>query len=250
MTKKKKTKKSDYLSRLPEHAQRRGDASEGEAELVTKRTELERIQSECADELSGSALGKGGKTIGILIEDEVRMIARDAVRYPSGETKCQMRMIGTTEFDGVNGVVVLRRIEGKFVLRRIFRHATRAWELEAVRGRRETGQTSMQAAEAEIKQELGFPLEKLYPLGQVCPDTAFMSSVLDLFLADLGAGPRDDDPEPTEAFGEIVHLTAEELGHRILKGEVRDSYTITAMTFAQLRGLVPPVSAVSGSPVE
>src|SRR5829696_8460319 len=103
----KKKQKSSYLSRLPDHAQRRGDASKGEAELITKRKELERIESECADEINGSALGKGGKRIGILLEDEVRMIVRDAVRYPSGESKCQMRMIGTSEFDGVNGVVVL-----------------------------------------------------------------------------------------------------------------------------------------------
>src|SRR3982751_567790 len=129
----------NYLSRLPKRGQRRGDASKGEIEIVTARKDLARISTECADELSGSALGKGGKRIGILLEDEVRFVVRDALRFPSGETKCQMRIVGKTEYDGANGVAVLCVLEGRFLLREIFRHATRSWELETVRGRRETG---------------------------------------------------------------------------------------------------------------
>jgi ADP-ribose pyrophosphatase len=242
------SKKSSYLKRLPAHAQKKGSNDKGEAEIATRRRDIEEIESECADELSGSALGKGGKRLGILLEDEVRMIVRDPVRYPSGKAKCQMRIIGKTEYDGVNGVVVLPRLEGRFVLRQIYRHATRSWELEVVRGRRETGQTSRQAARKEIKQELGYSLKKLHPLGRVCPDSAIMSSVLDIFLGDLSAGARHDDPEPTEAFGEIVQLTSEEMAEHILKGKIRDSYTIAALTLAQLRGLLHPISSLNSGP--
>jgi len=236
------SKKMSYLKRLPPHAQKRGDSSKGEAQIVTKRREVDEIEAECADELSGSALGRSGKRIGILLEDEVRMLVRDPLRYPSGESKCQMRIIGKTEYDGVNGVVVLAMLDGRFVLREIFRHPTRSWELEAVRGRRETGQTSRQAARMEVKQELGYPLKRLRPLGKICPDSAIMSSTLEMFLGDLGKGPPHDDPEPTEAFGDIVHLTPEELGARIVKGAVRDSYTIAALMSAQLRGFIAPVA--------
>ena len=228
-----------YLKRLPERAQKRGDSAKGEAQIVTKRREVDEIEAECADALSGSALGKNGKRIGILLEDEVRMVVRDPLRYPSGESKCQMRIIGKTEYDGVNGVVVLPMLEGRFVLREIFRHPTRSWELEAVRGRRETGQTSRQAARMEVKQELGYRIGKLYPLGKICPDSAVMSSTLDMYFADLVIGPRRDEPEPTEAFGKIHHLTPDELGARIIKGTIRDSYTIAALTMVRLRGLIP-----------
>ena len=230
--------KGDYLRRLPKHAQRRGDAANGEVEIVTAKRDLERIEAECAPKLKGSALGKGGKRIGILLEDEVRMVVRDALRFPSGATKCEMRIVGKTEYDGPNGVAVLCVADGRFVLREIYRHATRSWELETVRGRRESGQTSTQAVRAEVKQELGYRVRRLHRLGRMCPDTAVMSSMLELFLAELGKGPRNDEPEPTESFGAIHRLTARELAVAITRGKIRDSYTISALTLAQLHGLV------------
>jgi ADP-ribose pyrophosphatase len=233
------SKGAGYLERLPAHAQRRGNAKKGEAEIVTARRELDRISAECAADLKGSALGRGGKRIGILLEDEVRMVVRDALRFPSGETKCQMRVVGKTEFDGPNGVVALCVAEGRFVLREIFRHATRSWELETVRGRRELGQTSRQAARAEVKQELGYPVKRIHPLGKLCPETALMSSTLDMFLVELGTGPRRDDPEGSEALGRIHRLEPRELARAIREGKIRDGYTIGALLLAQLQGLVP-----------
>ena len=230
--------KRTYLARLPRHAQRRGSAAKGEIEIVTARKDLDRIDSECASELKGSALGKGGKRIGILLEDEVRMVVRDALRFPSGETKCEMRIVGKTEFDGPNGVAVLCVSRGRFLLREIYRHATRSWEIETVRGRRERGQTSRQAVRAEVKQELGFPVKRIRRLGTFCPDSAVMSSTLELFLAELGSGPRNDDPEGSEAFGAIHRLTPSELSSMIRSGIVRDSYTIGALLLALLHGLV------------
>jgi len=228
-----------YLERLPTHARRRGDATKGEVEIVTARHELQKISANCASELKGSALGKGGKRIGILLEDEVRMVVRDALRFPSGETRCQMRIVGKTEFDGPNGVVALCVADGLFVMREIYRHATRSWELETVRGRRESGQTSRQAVRAEVKQELGYPVRRIQALGKFCPETALMSSTLDLFFVELGRGPRRDDPEGSEALGRIHRLEPRELARAILDGKIRDSYTIGALMLAQLRGLVP-----------
>ena len=232
-----------YLERLPPRAQRRGNAAKGEAEIVTSRRELDRIAAECASELKGSALGKGGKRTGILLEDEVRFIVRDALRFPSGATRCEMRIVGKTEYDGPNGVAALCIADGKLVLREIYRHATRSWELETVRGRRESGQTPRQAVRAEVKQELGFPVKRIHPLGTFCPDSAVLSSTLDLFFVELGSGPRRDEPEESEAFGRIHHLEPDEVATMILRGKIRDSYTIGALMFAQLKGLVPALRA-------
>jgi ADP-ribose pyrophosphatase len=227
-----------YLERLPKRARRRGSAKKGEIEVVTSRREQKEIEAECAADLKGSALGKGGKRIGILLEDEVRMVVRDALKFPSGATRCQMRIIGKTEYDGPNGVVALCLLDGRFVLRETFRHPTRAFELETLRGRRETGQTSRQAVRAEVKQELGYPVKRIHALGRLCPETAIMSSTLEVFLAELRSGPRRDDPEESEAFGRIHRLRPSELVDLILRGEVRDGYTIGALMLAQLRGFV------------
>lgn len=227
-----------YLERLPKHAQRRGSSKKGEIEVVTSRREQKEIEAECAADLKGSALGKGGKRIGILLEDEVRMVVRDALKFPSGATQCQMRIIGKTEYDGPNGIVALCLLDGRFLLRETFRHPTRAFELETLRGRRERGQTARQAVRMEVKQELGYSVKRIHALGRLCPETAIMSSTLEVFLAELRSGPRRDDPEDTEAFGRIHRLSANDLAERILRGEVRDGYTVGALMLAQLRGFV------------
>jgi len=232
------SKTNTYLDRLPKHAQKRGKATRGEIEVVTSRGELNRIASECAGDLKGSALGKGGKQIGILLEDDVRFIVRDALKFPSGATRCQMRVIGKTEYDGPNGVAALCIDEGRIVMREIYRHATRSWELEIVRGRRETGQTSRQAVRAEVKQELGYGVKRMQRLGVICPDTAIMSSMLELFIVELKEGKRKDEPEESEAFGQLHRLGYRELRQKVLKGHVRDSYTLSALMLAHLHGLV------------
>jgi ADP-ribose pyrophosphatase len=150
-----------------------------------------------------------------------------------------MRIVGKTEYDGPNGVAALCIADGKLVLREIFRHATRSWELETVRGRRESGQTPRQAVRTEVKQELGYPVKRIHSLGTFCPDSAVMSSTLDLFFVELGRGPRHDEPEGSEAFGRIHRLAPREVGSMILRGKIRDSYTIGAMMFAQLKALLP-----------
>ena len=236
------SKKKSYLKRLPKGAQKPGNASRGEVEIVTSQSEMRRIESQCHDDLTGAALGKGGKRLGILLEDEVRLYVRDALRFPSGATRCQIRVIGKTEFDGPNGVAVLPVLEGKIVLREIFRHPTRTKQLEITRGRRELGQTPRQAARTEVKQELGYRVKRLHQLGRIHPETALLSSIIDVFLAELADTPRNDEPESSEALGRIVHLTPSVLGQRIASGRIRDSYTICALQLAQLRGFIPPLA--------
>lgn len=242
--------KSSYLERLPRIAQKRGSTAKGQIELVTKKKQLRQIDEETASELKGSALGKNGKRIGILLEDEVHMIVRDAVKYPSGATGAPMRIIGKTQFDGVNGVVALAHCEGTIYLRRIFRHPVRSWEIEAVRGKRETGTTARATARKEVKEELGYPVRSVTKIGTICPETALLASILDVYWVELGPGPRKEEPEPKEAFGPIVKVTPQELIERIASGEIRDSYTITATLLAQSAGYLAPVSPRETSPEE
>jgi ADP-ribose pyrophosphatase len=242
--------KSSYLERLPRIAQKRGSAAKGQIELVTKKKDVRQIDKETAAELKGSALGKNGKRIGILLEDEAHIFVRDAVKFPSGATGAPIRVIGKTQYDGVSGVVSLAHCEGSIYLRRIFRHPVRSWSIEAVRGKRETGMTSRSTARKEVKEELGFPVRSVTKIGTICPETALMASILDIYWVELGPGPRKDEPEPQEAFGPIIKLTPQELIERIASGEIRDSYTITATLIAQIAGFLPPVTPAQSSPQE
>jgi hypothetical protein len=91
---------------------------------------------------------------------------------------------------------------------------------------------------AEVKQELGFRVKRMRRIGTICPDTAVMSSTLEVYLVELTEGPQRDEPESSEVFGETFWLTYPELASRIRRGEIRDSYTIAALTFARLHGHV------------
>ena len=208
-----------YLRRLPESARYRGDSEAGEIEIIDKR-QAPKIRA---------------KT-GILIEDKLHFFVRDAVKFPSGEVRTQMRVIGCTAADGPSGVVALAARDGRIFLRRMFRHATRRWELETPRGQRETGYSSEDAARKEIDEELGFRVKSIEKIGDVSGDSALLASALPIFWAELEPGPPRDHPEASEAFGEIVSLTPPELKESILRGDIRDGYTLSAITFAQLAG--------------
>ena len=210
-----------YLKKLPGSASKRGDASAGEIEIIDKK-ESSRIRV---------------KT-GILVEDKLHFVVRDAVKFPSGDVRTAMRVIGRSMFDGPSGVIALAYRDGKIFLREIFRHGTRRWELETPRGQREEGYTSEEAAIKEIGEELGFKVERIEQIGEACGDTALLGSTLPVFWAELAPGPPRDHPESSEAFGRIVSLSPAELKERIADGQIRDGYTLSAVLFAEFAGKI------------
>lgn len=208
-----------YIQSLPESTRFIGDAKDDEIEIIDRR-EAPRIRA---------------KT-GILIEDKLHYFVRDAVKYPSGEVGTSMRIIGCTMHDGPSGVVILASRDGNIFLRETFRHATRRWELETPRGQRETGMSAEDAARKELDEELGFRALRMEGIGQVSGDTAILASSLQVFWAELAPGPPRDHPEGKEAFGRIVEIYPPELRTRIGRGEIRDGYTLSALTLAHVAG--------------
>src|SRR3954471_6290463 len=210
-----------YLKKLPGPASNRGDAKAGEIEIIDKK-ESSKVRV---------------KT-GILIRDELHYVVRDAVKFPSGDVEAQLRVVSRSMADGPAGVVALASRGGKIFLREMFRHGTRRWELETARGGREEGYTPEEAARKEIDEELGFRVKTIEKIGDVCGETAFVASTLPIFWAELEPGPPRDHPESTEAFGKIIELSPSQLKERILKGDIRDGYTLAAVLFAQLVGKI------------
>ena len=208
-----------YIQSLPESARIIGDAADDEIQIIDKR-EAPKIRART----------------GVLLEDKLHYFVRDALKYPSGEFGTAMRIIGCTMHDGPSGVVALCSRDGNIFLRETFRHATRRWELETPRGQRETGMTAEAAALKEIDEELGFKVRNIEQIGEVSGDTAILASTLPVFWADLEPGPPRDHPEDKEAFGRIVEVFPPELRTRISRCEIRDGYTLSALTLAHVAG--------------
>ena len=92
------------------------------------------------------------------------------------------------------------------------------------------------AALKEIDEELGFKVRSIEQIGEVSGDTAILASTLPVFWAVLEPGPPRDHPEDKEAFGRIVEVFPPELRTRISRWEIRDGYTLAALTLAQAAG--------------
>lgn len=211
-----------YLETLPDRARYLGNANKGEVEIIERPDD---------PELDAT---------GILVEDDFHTVVRDAVRYPSGAVKAQMRIIGATAGDGPGGVTVLASLDGRIQLRWMFRHGTRRWELEAARGRRETGDSAEHAARKEIEEELGMRATSVERVGCSATETSLLASEVENFWAEVVRDEDGDDPEAGEAMGEIESLTPAEVWERVRRGVVRDGHTLTAMLQAVAAGKLPP----------
>jgi ADP-ribose pyrophosphatase len=231
----------EYLEQLPAGARITGDTRAGEIEVVTEpamRADIAKERGVFVD--TGDAYSNG---LGIVFEDKYVLVVRDPVRFPSGATGTYLRIFERSGLDGASGVVVVPVRNGEIFLRRVFRHATRAWELECPRGFRNSGESPEQSVRRELEEELGIAARDVLPLGQVMPNTGLLASAVDSYVAYLQNGDPDSRPEAQEAFGEIIRVSPAELRHLISTGEIRDGITLAAIMQADARGLfVAPAS--------
>ncbi|TXL92809.1 NUDIX hydrolase [Streptomyces sp. IB2014 016-6] len=176
--------------------------------------------------------------VGVVYGDRFITLVRDAVRFPGGGLGLYLRVLPAT---GAPGVVVLPLIGAgpdgpDVVLVEHYRHATRAWHLEAPRGNGEAGSAAPENAIRELREELGVRLDELIPLGRVHADTGLLGSHAELYAARISAVGALDTAEGIRRAVVMPLRRAEEL---IGRGGITDGYTIAVLTRARLAGLFP-----------
>ena len=167
----------------------------------------------------------------IVYEDPYVAVVRDPVRFPgAGRRGTYLRIIEKGMLDGgVAGVVVVPRFCGKFVLIRNFRHSSRSWKIEFPRGFFEPGKSPAENAERELFEELGVRAAQIQSLGLVSPNSGLLTSIAQLFLADLEALPACPRYAGLE---EAIsgHITTDLPGLKSMIGDgtIDDAFTIAA----------------------
>jgi ADP-ribose pyrophosphatase len=150
-------------------------------------------------------------------------------RSPKGELveSVQTRVRRAPDHD--DGVVIAPIDEqGRVILIRQFRHAARMWLRELPRGSRERGESVEDAARREVKEEIGYKIVDLTPLGRVAADGALLETVPHLVAARVhrSGSPRRED---TETIDRIIPYAFSDLVAACRRGDIIDGYTLAAV---------------------
>jgi ADP-ribose pyrophosphatase len=175
------------------------------------------------------------KKIGIIYSDPYILIIRDLVEFPDSHRDGITRVVSVGELSGKHGIAVLGQFEGKIMLLKNYRNATRQWHLEIPRGYAENKLTTEQNVINELSEEAGAAASEIISLGLLYVNTGLEQSPASLFFARL---LKIGYPETQEGIAGIVLLSPTEIENLISNSSITDCYTIAAYTRAKLKGLL------------
>jgi len=151
-------------------------------------------------------------------------VRRDELIEPTGVRT--MREVVTHP----GSVVVLPVLEdGRIVMVRQYRHATRQFLWELVAGRMEAGENPRQGAARELQEETGYRAKRIRVFMSFYPTPGFLEERMFLLLAEgLTAGPAS--PEDDEKL-EVRMYTPGEIERMIQRGILRDGKSIAGLLY-------------------
>lgn len=137
-----------------------------------------------------------------------------------------------------NGAVILILEDNKnFILVKNYRKAIDKIVIELPRGYGEDNETSLDTALRESLEETGYRINKrnIAKLGSVNPNSAILSSEIDIYFANVSKEDKikDSDSEVID----IVKINKTNIKQLILNGEIKDSFSLTAICFYELNNL-------------
>ncbi len=160
----------------------------------------------------------------MIYQGKVFGLRRDEVEEPSG-------LRATREVITHPGSVVVLPVlpDGKIVMIRQYRHATRQYMWELVAGRKEPEETPKQGAARELLEETGYRARKFKVFLDVFPTPGFLEERMYLLLAEgLTAGAAQ--PEEDEKI-EVRAYRVNELKQMIKSGRLRDAKSIAGILY-------------------
>lgn len=137
-----------------------------------------------------------------------------------------------------NGAVILILEDNKnFILVKNYRKAIDKIVIELPRGYGEDNETSLDTALRESLEETGYRINKrnITKLGSVNPNSAILSSEIDIYFANVSKEDKikDSDSEVID----IVKINKTNIKQLILNGEIKDSFSLTAICLYELNNL-------------
>jgi ADP-ribose pyrophosphatase len=160
----------------------------------------------------------------MVYEGPVFGVRRDEVQEPSG-------LRTTREVVTHRGSVVVLPVldDGRVVLIRQYRHATRQYLWELVAGGIDGGETPKRAAARELQEETGYRAKRFTVFLDVFPTPGFVEERMFILLAE-GLMAGEAQPEEDEKI-EVRAYTLKELKQMIQKGRLRDGKSVAGILY-------------------
>jgi ADP-ribose pyrophosphatase len=160
----------------------------------------------------------------VVYEGPVFGVRRDEVLEPGG-------LRATREVVTHPGSVVVLPVleDGRVVLIRQYRHATRQYLWELVAGRMDPGETPKRAAARELLEETGYRAKRYSVFLDVFPTPGFVEERMFILLAE-GLTAGEAQPEEDEKI-EARAYSLKELKEMIHRGRLRDAKSVAGILY-------------------
>jgi ADP-ribose pyrophosphatase len=160
----------------------------------------------------------------MIYEGPVFGVRRDEVIEPTG-------VRATREVITHPGSVVVLPVlpDGRIVLIRQYRHATRQFLWELVAGRMDAGETPREAAARELIEETGYRARRFRIFLDVFPTPGFLEERMYVLLAE-GVIPGKAEPEEDEKIT-VKAFARKELDSMVRRGKLHDAKSIAGILY-------------------
>jgi ADP-ribose pyrophosphatase len=201
-------------------------------EILLDEDEIQQVEAHIAGRLVASGGSAEWARVGVVFRDQYLLLLRDAVRSSDGSLGTYIRFV--PHQPERPGVVTLPIWQGRVLLIRHFRHATRSWHLEIPRGFGISTDTE-ESALHELREEIGAVVSRLVALGEIYPDAGASAQRVALFLAEVASYGEADHQE---GITEILPTPIADFERMIAGGELADGFLLAAYARAKARDLV------------
>jgi ADP-ribose pyrophosphatase len=208
---------NSYLDTLPNHLAYLGSAEKGEITIDRSR----------ANDVG----------FGVLYEDKYIRLVKDPVVFPNESMGGYVRILNSTESNHTGGAVIIPIIGEQVAFVRVFRHATRSWEIELPRGFQDPHISESENARKEIQEELGVDVLVLSRIGIIKPNTGLLSSTIAVFVATLANDPEIDAVDSIEIHSRVL-VPRNDIDDFMRTTPVTCSISLSALCLARLHGVL------------
>lgn len=240
----------DFVKKYSKNLGNKGDYKKGEIEMIFDISLFLECEKGSAERMVKSGVtpedAKKRAMIGIFDESRWGVAVHEPLRLPDGSYTTFNRWLSWGTLDsGYAGVVIAPFLsDGRLILLKTYRNATKNWCLEFPRGNKDLGNNIIKTVKNELSEEIGAELvEDPKKIGEVFPDSGVLASRVDIFSCKIKLTGIPEH-ESTEAIRGMVFMSKTDLKQVLIdqkykdeKGKVyefKDGFTLSALALLNI----------------